>query len=322
MSRIASILLVAAVIIPAQSALAKHLNETELENLVAPVALYPDILLAQVLDASQYPHDIVAAGDFLSKHDKDEQPDPNWPASVMALLQYPHVLTSLDDDLSWTTRLGNAEKHQKKDVEKAIQDVRKKARAAGNLVSNDHENIVVNNNTIDIVPTDPTMVYVPMYNPSLIYTPLPAYAPLVTFGAGVAVGAAFANHYDWDHYNYYHHGYYDHIGAWGGGAYVHGGAWDGAYTHGWHGGAYGPFYGGHATHIGGDDAGVTHIGGYGPYGRGGMTVGHVGDDWGAVGHHSGYGAWGGFHGGFAGYHAGFAGGGFHAGGFHMGGFRR
>ena len=133
---------------------ATALNETEIENLVAPVALYPDPLLDQVLDASQYPSDLVEAGDYLSDP-KNKSKDPKWPASVQALLDYPEVLSKLDDDLAWTTRLGNAEKAQKADVEKAVQIVRKKAQHAGNLTSTDKLTVVVVKDTIEIVPADP-----------------------------------------------------------------------------------------------------------------------------------------------------------------------
>ena len=192
------------------------LSESQLEDLVAPIALYPDALVDQILDASQYPSDLVAAGDFMSNSTDGQQPDPSWPASILALLKYPSVLSSLDDKLAWTTRLGNAVKTRRSDVENAIQEARKKAQAAGNLASDDKQKLVTENNVIRIVPANPEVIYVPAYDPTLIYATAQNYGtPFITYGTGFAVGAATAHSLDWDWYrhnywNWHHHHYYDH----------------------------------------------------------------------------------------------------------------
>lgn len=270
------------------------LSQQDLENLVAPVALYPDALLDQVLDASQHPSALVSAGDSVHRSGSDKQTgvESSWPASVQALLKYPDVLAKLDNELSWTTRLGNAVKTQSADVDKAIQVVRQKAQAAGNLATNQYETVDVSNDEITIVPIGTDIMYVPEYDPSVIYSPHTAAAPLIAFGVGVALGAAIAHN---DHYDYYHHHYYDHIGHFG--AYGHVGAshFGGPLLHGGHIGHTGLFGHTGASHIGGPIAGVTHIGHTGPFGHGGITVGHIG-------RHS-----------FGGIHRGFHGGGFRGG---------
>lgn len=285
---------------------AATLSSSQLENLVAPVALYPDPLLDQVLDASQYPQVLVQAGDYVSDRQQGQQPDSSWPASVQALLEYPTVLTKLDDDLSWTTRLGNAVKTQRGDVEAAIQLCRQKAQQAGNLVSNDQDKVVVQNDVIQIVPTNPSTIYVPVYNPSMIYAPQPAGHPLITFGAGVAVGALLAHDNNW-YYSYYHHHYYDHIygagghvgyvGHYGAGSVTHVGGPYAGYTHAAHVSPWGatrathvggPLYGAsagthvgpygatHVEHVGGPGGGMTHVGHTGFYGHSSFNAGHVG----------------------------------------------
>ncbi len=244
------------------------------------------------------------AGDYLSDH-QGKTPDSSWPASVQALLKYPTVLSKLDDDLSWTTRLGLAQKNQSTEVTAAIQKSRTKARHAGNLDSNSKQKVVVVKNEIEIVPTDPTIVYVPTYNPSQIYAPHP-YAPLLAFGAGIAVGVLLADHDNW-YYNWYHHHYYDHLYAAGGhvayvgphgvGSVTHIGGPYGGYTHSNHigpwgatrtthvGGPYagathvehvGPYGRTHVTHIGGPSSGITHVGHTGFYGHSSFNVGHIG----------------------------------------------
>lgn len=298
----------------------------QLENLVAPVALYPDVLLDLVLDASRYPKAIVQAGDWLSNH--KGKPDPKWPKSVQSLVQFPSVITMLDDRLSWATRLGAAYQNQGPELRKAIQEVRRNAKAAGTLVSNDKQTVETEQGQIEIVPTETNIIYVPTYDPSLIYaSPSAIAAPLISFGAGVALGATLEHNYDWNHYwdNYawYHHHYYDHIahigwtGDWGhAGAYHVGGPW----YHAGHAGVTTPW--GHAgvTHVGGPFVGATHVGAWGPFGHGGATVGHVGLHYGGMGHAVHLGP-DGFHGGGFGFRGGM--GGFHGGGVHFhGGFRR
>ncbi len=294
MLRFLPVLIVSTVfIVCIQAASADTLTPDQLENLVAPVALYPDPLLDQILDASQYPKQLVQAGDYISDHQQGQQPNSSWAASVTALLDYPTVLTKLDDDLGWTTRLGIAVASQNAAVQTAIQACRAKSQQAGNLTNNAQQTVQVQNNTINIVPTDPNTIYVPDYDPSLIYTPQPPTHPLVAFGAGVAVGTMLEHNNNW-YYGWYHHHYYDHINVAGGHAgYVgpHGAGTvthiTGQYANYTHANHVGPWGATTGTHIGGPNYGYTggaHVGPYGTthvqhvYGpNGGMThVGHTG----------------------------------------------
>jgi len=201
-------------------------SAADLEKLVAPIALYPDPLIATLLPASVYPLEIVQAARFVANTNNlaklDEQP---WDENVRAVARVPAVIQKMNDDLSWTMELGDAFLAQDKDVMDAIQNLRGKAQKAGTLqtspqqivvVTNmivektvEQQVVVVTNTIVQIQPSNPQVVYVPTYNPYTVYYPPPAYvynplAPLVTFGAAVAVGAIIANNCDWHHGGCYH----------------------------------------------------------------------------------------------------------------------
>lgn len=196
-------------------AAATTLSADELRALVAPVALYPDALLAIVLPAATNPLQVVEASRFLEqqKADPNLQPDENWDPAVIALLNYPQVIKQMNDDLGWTQDLGNAVMDQQEDVLNAIQTARSEASDAGYLQSNDQQNVTVtDNDNITIESTQPDTVYVPTYDPQTVVTnnyvgypppvysePYPYYyAPGATFFAGAIVGATFAYAFDWD----------------------------------------------------------------------------------------------------------------------------
>jgi hypothetical protein len=143
------------------------LSAAELEQLVMPIAFYPDEVLAVTLPAATYPLDIVQAARFLEKQQAspDAQPSADWDPSVLALLNYPAVLDLMNGDLDWTTTLGEAVLNQQSDVIDAIQQIRLNAYAQGQLVSDDKVTIVVDADTVEISPTDPKVVYVPIYQP-------------------------------------------------------------------------------------------------------------------------------------------------------------
>jgi len=193
---------------------APKISNDELDSLVAPIALYPDPLLAQVLAASTYPLELIQLQQWLGKNKdlKDQaladavakQP---WDPSVQAMAGLPDVVKRLTDDVQWTTDLGNAFLAQQKDVMDAVQRMRKKAQDKGNLKSSEQlkvETKVVENQSVIVVEqSNPQVVYVPSYNPTVVYGP-PAYPyPPVTypppgyyaagmalsFGVGVAMGA-------------------------------------------------------------------------------------------------------------------------------------
>lgn len=210
---------------PPPSAGAKR-SAAELEKLVAPLALFPDPLIATILPASVYPLEIVQAARFVANTNNlsklDEQP---WDDNVKAVARIPDAIKKMNDDLSWTVELGDAFLAQDKDVMDAIQNLRGKAQKAGTLQTTPQQVVVVTNlvvmqtnatqvvtvtnQVVQIQPANPSVVYVPTYNPTTVYYPPPTYvydpiAPLVTFTAGVAMGAIIANNCDWWHGGCYH----------------------------------------------------------------------------------------------------------------------
>jgi Protein of unknown function (DUF3300) len=184
------------------------LTSSQLDSLVAPIALYPDALVAQVLAAASYADQVAFADLWLAQNQNlqgaaltqavDQQ---SWDPSVKALTQFPSVLHNLAKNLSWTSSLGQAFENQQSDVMDAVQVMRAKAQAAGTLQSSSQIKVVQQSpQTIIIEPASSSVVYVPQYNPAVVYgAPLvvPAYTPPVavaaglSFGAGVAIGAAF-----------------------------------------------------------------------------------------------------------------------------------
>jgi hypothetical protein len=193
----------------------------EIDQLVAPVALYPDSLLAQVLAASTYPLEIVQAARFLqeNKELKGEKllaaaKDKDWDPSVKAMLEFPDVLIMMNEKLEWTQKLGDAFLGQQADVMASAQRLRQKAHESGNLKTTKEQKVTVDQQTqvIVIEPANPQVVYVPTYNPTVVYGPwpYPAYPPyyyyppgyvagaaFFSFGMGVMIGAAWSGHGGW-----------------------------------------------------------------------------------------------------------------------------
>jgi len=158
------------------------LTPNQLDDLVAPVALYPDQLLSQVLVAATYPLEVVQAGQWLQRNPGLQGPaltqaaqQQNWDASVQALVMFPDVLKRLNDDITWTTNLGNAFLAQQQDVMDAVQRMRARAQQAGKLGSTPQERVVNGTQSgrpvIEIVPVDPNILYVPLYDPLWIWGP-------------------------------------------------------------------------------------------------------------------------------------------------------
>ena len=181
---------------------AQPLNPDQLDNLVAPVALYPDNLLSQILAASTYPLEIVEAEQWLQQNRNlsgqqllDAAKQQNWDPSVQALVVFPDVLMRLNQDVRWTTDLGNAFLAEQADVMSAVQRMRAKAQANGKLKSTPQEAVATQTqngqSAITIQPTDPQVVYVPVYNPAYIWGPpvVGYYPPL--FYPGIDVGFSF-----------------------------------------------------------------------------------------------------------------------------------
>ncbi len=167
------------------------LSPDQLQQLVAPIALYPDSLLVQILAASTYPTQIAEADRWrqsMGNASPDEiaaaanaQP---WDASVKALTAFPQVLANLDQNLSWTTELGNAYFNQPQDVTDAIQTLRQRAQASGNLESTPQEQVTDNQGYVDIAPSNPQIVYVPSYDPWAVYGAPIAPWPGFYYGGG------------------------------------------------------------------------------------------------------------------------------------------
>ncbi len=179
----------------------------ELHQLVAPIALYPDSLVGQILAASSYPTQVVEAQRWLQSNSglsanqlaeaANSQP---WDPSVKSLTAFPKVLDNMSTNLSWTSALGEAYYSDPQGVLKAVQVMRAQAQAAGSLKSNDQQTVVTQGQTIVIVPANPQVIYVPQYNPTVVYgAPVAAYpgysgsdlamTGILAFGAGIAVGA-------------------------------------------------------------------------------------------------------------------------------------
>jgi hypothetical protein len=192
---------------------APKLPDEQLDSLVAPIALYPDPLLAQVLAASTYPLEIVELQQWLAQHKdlKDEAlveavKKQDWDPSVQAMAAVPDAVKLLASDIKWTTELGNAFLAQESDVMQAVQRMRKKAKDKGALKSDDKikvETQKVENETVVVIQqANPQVIYVPTYSPVVVYGPAPyPYPPpppgyvagvaMISFGIGVAMGAAF-----------------------------------------------------------------------------------------------------------------------------------
>lgn len=147
-------------------------SETELDALLAPIALYPDALIALILPASTTPADIVLAARHLTTSGATAAQtlaDKPWDDSIKALIHYPDLLRWLDQNLPWTQSLGDTFSAQPADVMDAVQRLRQQARAAGTLVDTPQQQVVAENNTLLIVPAQPDVVYLPVYDPAVVY---------------------------------------------------------------------------------------------------------------------------------------------------------
>jgi len=143
------------------------LPEDEVAVLIAPVALYPDPVLILVLQASTQPLQVVQAERFLDRYAKDNtlQPDPEWDSSIVGLLNYPTVLTSMNEYIDWTEAVGDSVIYQLDDVQSSIQDIRRASYTTGILQSNDRQDVIVDDAAIRIMPADPETIALPTYDP-------------------------------------------------------------------------------------------------------------------------------------------------------------
>ena len=221
---------------------AAQLTPEQLQQLVAPIALYPDALVAQILAASAYPTQIVEADRFMQQNpdlkgaalgaEVDKQ---DWDPSVKAMTEFPSVLADMDKNLSWTSTLGDANMNQQADVMNAVQFMRKQAQNAGNLKTTPQQTVTDEGSNVEIQPADPQVVYVPEYDPTVIYGypvviwpgfyPWWAPGPYFSFGIGFGIGPFFGFGWGWNawgfdwgrrgllygggRYAYHSHAFYD-----------------------------------------------------------------------------------------------------------------
>lgn len=214
----------------AQTAGDEAYPQEELDQLLAPVALYPDQLLTQILIAATYPMDVVEAADLVRRNPNLDiaildqvLEEKNWDPSVKSLAAFPQVLAMMNDQFDWMQRLGNAFLVDQARVMDTVQRLRQKALAAGNLRSTAQQTVIVRDNQIIIEPVQPDVVYVPLYNPMLIYGPwwAPNYPPWFWYpppiygyssGAVISTGIIFGtawlisqDHWHWAHPNWHDH---------------------------------------------------------------------------------------------------------------------
>jgi hypothetical protein len=204
-----------------QSEAGPAFKQEELDQILAPIALYPDSLVSQILMASTYPLEVVQADRF-ARQNKELKGDAltaalekqTWDPSVRSLVNFPQVLTMMSEKLDWTQKLGDAFLADQKKVLDTIQSLRYKAQASGNLKTTKEQTVIVEEKIIKIEPANPQVVYVPTYNPTVVYGawPYPAYPPyyyyppgyvassMMMFGAGMAMGAAWG--YAWGNANW------------------------------------------------------------------------------------------------------------------------
>jgi len=214
----------------------------QLNQLVAPIALYPDALVAQILAASTYPTQVADADRFVAHNVGTPTQElarivntQAWDPGVKALTAFPSVLSNLARNLDWTSKLGNAYYNQPQDVMAAVQAMRQRAYAAGTLRSSPQESVVYQQGSIVIQPVNPQVIYVPVYNPWIVYgAPVPVYpayyappapasnvvaAAAIGFAAGVAIGAY--GSYNWG-YSCWSPNWYSHTVIYNNAAYVSG----------------------------------------------------------------------------------------------------
>ena len=294
----------------------------ELQQLVALIALYPDALVAQILAAATYPTQIVEADRWMQRHSNlkgqelaKEVDKQDWDPSVKALAQFPSVLENMDKNLSWSSSLGEAYVNDPQDVTGAVQVMRQEAQKAGHLNSTQQERVTTQGNTIIIEPADPQVVYVPAYDPWLVYggpiVAYPGWYPVpgifwggvgLSFGVGFGIGYFGGFGWGWGHWGYDwhdrraffdHHEFVSHSREFGHDGFHHGDFNHGNFDHGHFGhggfdqGSHGnAFHGGSGFHA----QSGAHAGGFGGFNHGGDARGFSSRG------HSSFGG-GGFHGG-------------------------
>jgi len=192
----------------------QRFSNDELDQVLSPIALYPDPLLAQVVPAATFFDQLQEANQVLGgRSDDNVISNQNWDISVKSVAHYPQVLQKMVQDADWTIALGQAYVNQSTDVAMSIQRLRAEAKSAGSLVTTSQQQVIVEGNVIKIVPAQPQVIYVPQYNPEVVYvnsgpsTGAVIAAAAISFGAGLAIGAWLNNDWDWHGRGIYYHGW-------------------------------------------------------------------------------------------------------------------
>lgn len=210
--------------VPAVAAPPPYVQQSpeQLQQLVAPIALYSDPLVAQILAAATFPEQVVEADRWLQANPALQGPalaqaadQQSWDGSVKALTAFPAVLGNMDKNLSWTSSLGDAYYNQPQDVMAAIQTMRQRAAAAGSLQTTPQQIVTTQDSAIDIEPANPDVVYVPACDPWVVYgAPVIAWpgwypypgiwydAPYCSFGVGLEIGFFGAFGWGWHHWGF------------------------------------------------------------------------------------------------------------------------
>ncbi|MHB8996869.1 MAG: DUF3300 domain-containing protein [Armatimonadota bacterium] len=202
----------------------QRLTTEQVDELVGPVALYPDLLLAQMLPATTYPTEVTAAAEWVKTKGGEGLDAQPWDDTVKSVARYPDVLAYMAENMEWTTALGQAFINQRADVMDSIQQLRVKAQTTGALTTTPEQKVVTEGEYIIIEPAQPDVIYVPSYNPDVVYVERDDdwVGPLLTFGTGLLIGSWLDNDWYWPGYGLYHSGYP--YWNWG---------WSSGHYHGW-----------------------------------------------------------------------------------------
>ena len=189
----------------------ENFSPEQLDNLLSPIALYPDPLLAQLFIAATFPDQVEEAARYVRANGLNGVDDQDWDVSVRAVAHYPTVVEMMADKIDWTTSVGQAYVNQSTDVASSVQHLRHMARDAGNLASSPQQEVIEHDEYIAISPYQPEYIYVPVYDPAICYYRRPYWGPAIVFGVGYPIGA-------WLNLDF----------RWG-----YGGGWGGVYYTGW-----------------------------------------------------------------------------------------
>jgi hypothetical protein len=206
----ALVILLSSTCLAAWSQQSQMYSNSELDEILAPIALYPDPLVAQILPAATFPDQLAEAQRLIqrsgSSRDIDNQ---NWDVSVQAIAYYPSVLDMMVAKPDWTIAVGQAYVDQPDDVMRSIQRLRNTAKSYGYLSTNSYERVYLDSGYIRIVPVQAGYIYVPQYDPEVVYVQRQgsSHSNAISFGAGLLIGSWLNRDVDWGHNKVYYHGW-------------------------------------------------------------------------------------------------------------------